>query len=49
MEYVKAKSKEISFEKESMQKSMDTALLRQKELQKKVSQLTNKVVSTSVV
>lgn len=46
MENVKAKAKEISNEKESMQKFQDASLLREKELKKEVSDLTDEGVST---
>lgn len=43
--YVQSKAKEI-FEKESLLKFMNIALLREKELDKKVSKLTDRAVST---
>lgn len=49
MEDVKAKTKEISTEKVSLQKSLNDALLIENELDKEVSKFTDKAVSTSGV
>lgn len=46
---LKGKAKEISAEKESLQRSLDAALLPEKDFEKVVSELTDEVVSTSNV
>ncbi|CAI8604052.1 unnamed protein product [Vicia faba] len=49
MVYVKSKAREIFGEKEYLQKSLDDALLREKDFEKEVSDLTDEVVSASSV
>lgn len=46
MEEVKANAKEISTKKESLHKSLDIAILLQKELEKQVLKLNNRMVPT---